>query len=83
MRDKYGFNMNGARVRKVLNYLRTTGRVKLLVADSKGYWIAQNKDEVEKYLTGLHQRIESQVGLYNAIHKQLQDMNTQSTTQSG
>lgn len=33
--------MNGARLRKIINHIRTTGKVRRLIATSNGYYIAK------------------------------------------
>ena len=44
------------RLRKVINHIRTKGIVKCLIASSKGYYIAESREEIEAYLEGLKGR---------------------------
>ena len=55
--DPYNFKINGARVRKVINYIRLNGMVRNLVASSKGYYIEQDPKAVEVYKQSLRDRI--------------------------
>ena len=53
----YNFKINGARVRKVINYIRLNGLVRNLVATSKGYYIEQDPKAIELYKQSLRERI--------------------------
>ena len=55
--EPYNFKINGARVRKVINYIRLNGIVRNLVATSKGYYIEQDPKAVELYKQSLRERI--------------------------
>ena len=48
--------VNPPRLRKVINHIRTKGIVKCLIASSKGYYIAESREEIEAYLEGLKGR---------------------------
>ena len=54
---KIGFKINGARVRKLINFIRVTKRVPNLIATSFGYYIATSPAELEKYKRSLDERI--------------------------
>lgn len=53
---KLGHNINEARVRKLINYVRNHNLIPGLIASSKGYFISHNPDEVESYVQSLAQR---------------------------
>ena len=55
--DPYNYKINGARVRKVINYIRLKGMIRNLVATSKGYYIEQDQAAVEAYKQSLRDRI--------------------------
>ncbi len=60
-RIQYYFGMNdikigGARVRKMIQYIRQKGLVKDLCATSNGYFVAANRKELDDYITSLKQR---------------------------
>lgn len=66
-----GYKLNDARVRKLVQYIRVNHIVPLVIATSKGYYIATSKDEVEKYITSLTERLNAIKETRNAIIKQL------------
>lgn len=55
----HGINTSEPRIRKMIHYLRVTGRVKLLMSNSKGYYIAETRTELEEHIKSLRQRISS------------------------
>jgi len=73
IRAKYksiGINIPDARVRKIINHIRIKGYVKNLCATSNGYYVAKTKKEIEDYLKGLKERIESQNYVYQKLVEQ-------------
>ena len=44
------------RVRKMINHIRINCIVSNLVASSQGYYVAKNREDVERYVTSLRQR---------------------------
>lgn len=65
-----GKKMSGARWRKIINYIRVNGLVPLLISSSKGYYIAETKEQVDKYLESLKQRINAITAVYDSIEHQ-------------
>lgn len=55
----HGFTLTGARVRKLMNFIRVTKRIKNIVATSSGYYIATTRQEIEDYKKSLDERIAS------------------------
>lgn len=55
-RMKPRFKMSDARVRKIVNHIRTSGLLPNLIATSKGYFITENLEELEQYEMSLAQR---------------------------
>lgn len=45
-----------ARVRKCINYIRTSGLVPCLISTSDGYYVATGREEVKKCIDSLFQR---------------------------
>lgn len=68
--QKINVNISGARIRKLINHIRTMGLVELLCATSNGYYVAKTNKEVESYLTGLKARIDAQQHMYDMIKLQ-------------
>ena len=50
------FNITGNRVRKMVNWLRTTGKCPKLMSTSNGYFIAKNDEELVSHLRSLYDR---------------------------
>lgn len=63
-------NIHDARIRKIINFIRTEGLVKRLCASSSGYYIAENDQEFREYLQSLQERINSQVFLLEKLKLQ-------------
>lgn len=77
IRNKFkaiGITVSDARVRKIINHICTNAFVPLLCSNSKGYYVARTKNEVESYLRGLKQRIQAQEQVYNQINQQFKDV---------
>ncbi len=56
---KYGHKVSGARIRKIINYIRRKGLVSCLIASSKGYYIETDTNKLEDYIDSLIQRSEA------------------------
>lgn len=69
--EKKGVLVTDARTRKIINHIRITGLVPLLCSTSKGYFVAQTREEIELYLQGLKERIEAQTAVYDALEYQM------------
>ncbi len=59
--------LHGARIRKIINYIRIQGLINNLVASSKGYWIEQDIEERRKYVSGVKSRAKSMLASLNNI----------------
>lgn len=68
--DAYDVTIDGARMRKIMNHIRMTGLCGCVLACSKGYYIADTKEEMSDYLEGLFSRAFSQFELYNSLYIQ-------------
>lgn len=66
-----GYKINPARLRKVLNYVGNTGKIKGLIATSKGYYVAQSRQELEDYINSLQGREDAIKELRKNITKQV------------
>lgn len=54
-----GFKISEPRVRKLVFYIRFNNLVPKLIASSKGYWIATNKEEIESWLSSVNAKIDA------------------------
>lgn len=58
-KQRTGNNIDGPRVRKIINYIRLAGLSTNLIATSKGYKISTDAEEVRQYIKSLTDRIDS------------------------
>ncbi len=70
---------NGARVRKIIHVIRLTSYVSRLIASSKGYYISDNKDEVNNYIESLKQRANQIWQIHNQLKKDIAENPKQKT----
>ena len=54
-----GIKIGEARVRKMINHIRNNDIIPCLIATSKGYYIAETKDEMLDYIDSLYGRVEA------------------------
>lgn len=54
--EERGYKIGGARLRKIVNHIRTRRLVNNLVASSKGYYIENDPDKIMEYRESLIQR---------------------------
>ena len=52
------FNMTGAKLRKMVNYIRTKGLCPI-IATSSGYYVSTDKEEIKSQVKSLNQRAAS------------------------
>ena len=64
--------IKGARLRKIINYIRVNHLIYGLCSCGKGYYIASTLEELEGCIISLRQRVASQVKVLNALEKQTQ-----------
>lgn len=67
-----GYQITPARLRKVINHIRTHSLLPGVIATSKGYYIATKKEEVEKYIGSLKSREDAIREVRDALLNQLQ-----------
>lgn len=63
-------NINGPRLRKIINHIRINNLLPALCSSSTGYYVATNMEEINDYIISLKQRIKAQVDVLNALEKQ-------------
>lgn len=69
-----GYKLNPARFRKVVNHVRNKGLIKGLIATSKGYYIAQTRQELEDYIKSLQGREDAVKELRRSMVKQIKKL---------
>lgn len=72
-KDTKGIDLSGARVRKIINYIRMTEQLPLLIATSEGYYISNDKHEILDYIESLRGREKAiaaiRIKLENELYK--------------
>ncbi len=66
-----GITIDGAQVRKVINYVRCNNLVPCLIATSKGYYIAETPQEVDEYIASLQARSKAIQSVVCAMQRQM------------
>lgn len=59
MKKHHFITIDGARIRKLVNYIRTNDKVPFLMATSRGYYVSSSTDEVSEYVKSLRDRADS------------------------
>ena len=72
MKKKGIADLTGARIRKMIQYIRTNCLIQGLVATSSGYYVAQTQQELEEWIESIKQRElamkESRIMAENTLH---------------
>jgi len=63
-------DLSGPRLRKIINHIRIYNLVPALCGSSKGYYVAENLEELNDYLISLKQRISAQIEVLHSLEKQ-------------
>jgi hypothetical protein len=66
-----GMKITGARLRKLINYIRRKDMIPCLVASSKGYYIATDNEDMRRFVTSLQQREDAIRAVRIAMERQL------------
>ncbi len=66
-----GVKVSGARIRKLINYIRIRGLIPRLVASSKGYYVSESKEEIRTYIESLRQRRQAIHAVESSLANQL------------
>ena len=73
LKTKHDLNISGARIRKVVNYIRIRRLIPGLVASSSGYYVADNAEDFANWLDSLKEREEAIRAIRKAGEKDLYD----------
>lgn len=65
------YQLDEARVRKIINHIRINGMIKCLIATSKGYYIATSREEMENYIESLRGREDAIRVVRESMERQL------------
>lgn len=67
-----GISISEPRVRKIINYIRVKNMIPRLIATSRGYYVAENRQEVLDYIESLRSRENAIKSVRLSIESQLQ-----------
>jgi len=76
-----GYKVDAPRVRKIVSYIRINHLVPLLIATSKGYWISNDKQEIQDWIETMNGRIQSLVASRDAVIHEYKVMNLRDAIQ--
>ena len=69
--DAIGYEgLTPPRVRKIVNYIRNNDLLLLLCANSNGYFLPKNLEELDNYLDTMGKRINSQIKTFDKLKEQ-------------
>ena len=71
---EFGYQICDARVRKIINHIRINSLVEGLIATGKGYYVAQNENEMKTYIASVKSREEAIQAMRMAMEEQLERM---------
>tara|TARA_R100001463_G_scaffold11977_5_gene33136 strand:+ start:5322 stop:5684 length:363 start_codon:yes stop_codon:yes gene_type:complete len=73
MKKHHFMIIDGARIRKLVNYIRTNDKVPFLMATSRGYYVAESQEEVIEYIKSLKDRADSIYHVARCLENQLRN----------
>jgi hypothetical protein len=65
--NKKGYDLNSARIRKIIRYIRIEHMVRNLIATSKGYYVSKDRQEITKYRQSLRERAQAILSLMDSF----------------
>lgn len=65
-----GYKLDGPRLRKIINHIRSNDMLSGLVSTSKGYYVATNAREIDEYISSLYGRANAIQDIINALTRQ-------------
>ena len=68
-------DINGARIRKIINHIRLYDKVSCLVSSSKGYYVTNNVDDINRYIESLEKRAKAIFSVAHALTTQRNNLN--------
>ena len=69
-----GYEINDARLRKVIKYIRHKGLIPgIIVASSRGYYVSDNMSEIQRYIRTLEGRAQAILAVRDRLLNQLEN----------
>ena len=75
LKEETGESMGGARVRKAINWMHTSGHLPRLVATSNGYSKARTRQELLDYAESLEGRVNAITARLNVVRSDIAQFN--------
>ncbi len=66
-----GYKVNGPRLRKIIHHIRVEQLIVGLCCNSKGYYVTDSLEELDKYVESLAQRIRSQQEIHKSMKRDM------------
>lgn len=67
---RYGYKIDGPRLRKIINHIRTESLIPCLASSGGGYFVAETSDELDECIASIEGRIASQQAIIDALKRQ-------------
>ena len=74
--NEKGYDIKEARVRKIINYIRTQWLIPCLMATNAGYYVSNDVNELRAYINTLKGREEAIRAVRLAVEQQLEELKT-------
>lgn len=78
--EEHGYKMGAARVRKIINHIRVNDLIDCLMATNTGYYIAEDRQEMRDYISSLIGREEAIRAVREAMERQLEGMDKETSS---
>ena len=62
--------IDGPRIRKIINHIRTNNLISCLMASNNGYYVTDDPEEIKDYIRSLKGRAEAILAVVEAMEKQ-------------
>lgn len=72
--NEKGYEIGEARVRKIINHIRTNNLVPRLMASSCGYYVTNDVTELKSYIASLKGREDAIRAMRSAVEEQLEEL---------
>lgn len=67
-----GYKLDGPRLRKIINHIRTSDYIPGLVSTSQGYFVATTASEIDECIVSLQGRVDATQAIIRALQRQRQ-----------
>lgn len=68
-----GYKLDGPRLRKIINHIRTSDIIPGLVSNAQGYFVATTASEIDECIVSLQGRVDATQAIIRALQRQRQN----------